>query len=95
MATAFKDMTVYCHMIEPFRFENVFNVGWLDPRGQFAKGGMSVPPHEKLMDVAFGNGYRRSRSCSNRTGSMAPAARTLLLPVSVGLPLAANSPRDR
>lgn len=54
MATVFEDLTAYRHMIEPFRFEDVFNIGWVDPCGQFSTGGVSGPLHEKLLNLAFG-----------------------------------------
>lgn len=54
MTTIYGDLTEYSHMVEPYAFSNVLNVGWIDLQGSFPTGVVSNSVKEALLNLAFG-----------------------------------------
>lgn len=71
--TVYRDLTKYSHMVEPYEFDNVLNVGWIDPRGSFPIGVVSAPIKEALLNIAFGRFAAKPVVEPNRAPPVCPA----------------------
>lgn len=76
--TTFDDLTEYSHMVEPYAFSKVLNVGWIDPRGSFPTGVVSNAVKEALLNLAFGQFAAKAVVEPNRALPVCPVCRDVV-----------------
>lgn len=53
--SGYDDLTPYSHLIEPFFFEHVLNIGWIYPKKKFGLGRVPSSNFDCLINIAFGD----------------------------------------